>query len=242
MNKNIFILFFIISFSSIICAKNIEIISDVTGNGIEIKNHYKVHVNYRGTLEDGTEFDSSYKRKMPLVFQIGLRQVIQGWEKGIMGMKVGGKRTIKIPPELAYGSTGAGDLVPPNATLIFELDIVNAFKPGYSIIKSKDLMNKQKEGFLIIDIRTDKERKNTGVIKNSIEFTAFNLNGNFNPNFLKNYQQIVTKNDHVVFVSNEGEISSILANGFVEQLGSKNMYSLLGGIQNWIKEGRELLN
>ena len=241
MKKNIYIIIFILSFCSVVFAKNIEIISDTPGYGIEIKNHYKVHVNYRGTLEDGTEFDSSYKRKKPLVFQIGLRQVILGWEKGLMGMKVGGKRTIKIPPELAYGSSGAGDLIPPNATLIFELDIVDAFEPGYSEINSKDLINKQKEGFLIIDIRTAKERKNTGIIKDSIEMTAFNLNGNFNPNFLKDYQQIANKNDHVVFISNEGEVSSILANGFVEQLGSKNMYTLIGGIQNWIKEGRELL-
>ena len=96
---------------------------------MKLEKHFKVHVNYRGTLVDGTEFDSSFKRKKPFIFQIGLRQVIEGWEKGLMGMKVGGKRTLKIPPELAYGKNGAGDLIPPNAILIFDIEIVDASKP-----------------------------------------------------------------------------------------------------------------
>lgn len=208
---------------------------------MEIKNHYKIHVNYRGILEDGTEFDSSFKRNEPFVFQIGLRQVIMGWEKGLMGMKVGGKRTIKIPPELGYGSKGAGKLIPPNATLIFEVEIVNVFEPGYSKLSPENLINKQKEGLILIDIRTEKERNFTGIIKNSLEMTAFDIQGNFNKKFIKMYQLAASKDDHVVFISNEGEISDILANGFVEQLGASHMYSLTGGIQNWIKEKRELI-
>ena len=102
--------------------KTIEILSDVPGTGPKILNHYKVSVHYRGFLEDGTEFDSSFKRNQPFVFQIGTRQVIQGWELGIQNMNVGGKRTIKIPPDLAYGKNGAGDKIPPNATLIFDVE------------------------------------------------------------------------------------------------------------------------
>lgn len=222
-------------------SKDIEILSDIPGEGIEIRNHFKVHVNYRGILEDGKEFDNSFKRNQPLIFQIGLRQVILGWEKGLIGMKVGGKRTIKIPPELGYGSKGSGELIPPNATLIFEVEIVNAFEPGYIKLSSHDLIQKQKEGLILIDIRTERERKFTGVIKGSIEITAFDLQGNFNPNFITTYQAAATKDDYVVFISNEGEISAILANGFVEQLGSINMYSLEGGIQNWIKEKKILI-
>ena len=94
---------------------------------------------------------------------------------------------------------------------------------------------------ILIDIRTKKEREITGVIEGSIEMIAFNLQGDFNPNFINTYQATVTKDDHVVFISNAGEISAILANGFVEQLGSKNMYTLIGGIQNWIKEDRDLI-
>ena len=241
MKKFLITLFISLIVTSNIFSKDIEILSDVPGNGLEIKNHYKVHVNYKGTLEDGTEFDSSFKRNEPFVFQIGLRQVILGWEKGLIGMKVGGKRTIKIPPELGYGSRGAGNLIPPNAVLIFDIEIVNAFQPRYKELTSVELINKQKDGLLLIDIRTDKERKLTGIIEGSIEMTAFDLQGNFNQNFINAFQNIAKKNDHVIFISNEGEISAILANGFVEQLGSENMYTLVGGIQGWIKEKKALV-
>ena len=235
MNKFFFIFILLLSFC--IKANEIEILSDVPGKGIEINNHFKITVNYRGTLENGNEFDNSFKRKQPFVFQIGLRQVIPGWEKGLMGMKVGGKRTLKIPPSLGYGSRGAGDLIPPNSTLIFEIEIIDAKPPGYKKIFSKDLQNYQHQKFILIDIRTLNERKHTGVIENSLEITAFDIDGNFDSNFIKAYQEIASKDNHVIFISNKGEISAILANGFVEQLGAKNMYTLVGGVQNWIKEG-----
>ena len=240
MKTFIYILFIFFITSSNLLSKDVEILFDFPGTGTEIQNHFKVHVNYRGTLEDGTEFDSSFKRNKPFVFQIGLRQVILGWEKGLIGMKVGGKRTLKIPPELAYGSRGSGNLIPPNSTLIFEVEIVDAFKPGYSKIISKNLAQKQKDGFILIDIRAADERKNTGIIKGSIGMTAFDTQGNFKKNFIKLFQDTATKNDHVIFISTDGTISDILANGFVEKLGSINMYSLTGGIQAWAEEGRIL--
>mgnify|MGYP006112936511 CR=1 FL=1 len=240
MKKFIHVLLITFLISSNLLSKDLEILSDLAGTGIEIQKHFKVHVNYRGTLEDGTEFDSSFKRNKPFVFQIGLGQVILGWEKGLLGMKVGGKRTLKIPPELAYGSRGSGNLIPPNSTLIFEVEIINAFKPGYSKIISKNLTQKQKDGFILIDIRAKDEIKKTGTIDGSIKITAFDSQGNFNKNFIKLYQNVANKNDHVVFISNYGTISDILANGFVEKLGSINMYSLEGGIQNWVEEGRVL--
>jgi rhodanese-related sulfurtransferase len=241
MKNFIYSLSIFLFISSNLFSKEIEILSDVLGEGVEIKNHYKVHVNYRGTLEDGTEFDNSFKRNKPLVFQIGLRQVILGWEKGLMGMKVGGKRIIKIPPELGYGSRGAGELIPPNAILIFEVEIVNAFEPGYHNLYPDELIDKQKKGLILIDIRNEKERKDTGVIDGSLKITAFDLKGNFHPNFIKTYQAAVSKSDHVVLISSKGEISAILANGFVEQLGSTNMYTLVGGIENWLNEDRRLI-
>jgi rhodanese-related sulfurtransferase len=230
-----------IFFTSNLFSKDIEILFDKPGNGVEIKNHFKVHVNYRGILEDGTEFDNSFTRKEPFVFQIGIKQVILGWEKGLMGMRVGGVRTIKIPPELGYGSRGAGDLIPPNATLIFEIEIVNAFEPNYSKLSSDQIINKEIKGLIIIDIRSEKERKKTGIIEDSIAIAAFDLNGQFNSNFVKIYQGAVVKNDHVVFVSNEGKISAELANSFTEQFGLINIYSLDGGIQNWINQKKLLI-
>ena len=241
MLKIIYILIVSLFFSSSIFSKELEILSDIPGDGIEIQNHFKVHVNYRGILEDGTEFDSSYKRKKPFVFQIGLRQVILGWDKGILGMKVGGKRTLKIPPELAYGSSGAGELIPPNATITFDIEILDAFPPSYTNLTSEELIIKKNEGIILIDIRSEKERLTSGIIEGSIEITAFDLQGNLSPNFIKNYQIVAKKNDHVAFISSDGEISAILANGFVEQLGSEHMYSLIGGIKNWIAEKKNLI-
>jgi peptidylprolyl isomerase len=82
-----------------------------------------VVVNYRGTLANGTEFDSSYGRG-PFSFPLGGGRVIQGWDEGVAGMKVGGKRKLVIPPDLAYGERGAGGVIPPNATLTFEVELL----------------------------------------------------------------------------------------------------------------------
>ncbi|GLG93199.1 hypothetical protein R5R35_012716 [Gryllus longicercus] len=83
-----------------------------------------LHMHYKGTLEDGTEFDSSYGRGQPLTFTLGSAQVIKGWDQGLMGMCEGEKRKLVIPPELGYGSTGAPPKIPGDATLIFEVELV----------------------------------------------------------------------------------------------------------------------
>lgn len=94
------------------------------GDGAEAKTGNTVSVNYVGTLTNGTKFDSSYDRGTPFNFTLGQGQVIQGWEKGILGMKVGGKRKLTIPPLLAYGEKGAGNVIPPNSTLVFEVELL----------------------------------------------------------------------------------------------------------------------
>jgi peptidylprolyl isomerase len=95
----------------------------VVGEGAEAASGQNVVVNYRGTLENGTEFDSSYGRG-PFSFPLGAGRVIRGWDEGVAGMKVGGKRKLVIPPDLGYGSRGAGGVIPPDATLIFEVELV----------------------------------------------------------------------------------------------------------------------
>ena len=234
------ILFIIMCFTQPLMADGVQINNDIEGEGIEIVKHSKIQVHYTGKLQDGTKFDSSFDRGEPFSFQIGLRQVIEGWETGLMGMRVGGKRTLIIPPELAYGERGAGDLIPPNATLTFDIEIVAVKDPGYGFVKATEIRALQEEGYKFIDIRTEKERDHTGVVPGSLEITAFDIYGNFVPEFMKTFRDLVKLDDNTVFISNEGEIASILANGFVEQLNASNMYALKGGIQQLIKENYKL--
>lgn len=96
----------------------------VVGNGQEVKKGDTVVMNYLGTLTNGTKFDSSYDRNQPFTTQIGVGQVIKGWDEGVPGMKVGGKRKLTIPPSMAYGSQQVGS-IPPNSTLIFEVELLS---------------------------------------------------------------------------------------------------------------------
>jgi FKBP-type peptidyl-prolyl cis-trans isomerase FkpA len=98
------------------------------GTGDEAKNGDVVEVHYTGWLTNKKKFDSSLDRKMPFSFKLGAGQVIRGWDEGVAGMKVGGKRKLTIPPELGYGARGAGGVIPPNATLIFEVELLKINK------------------------------------------------------------------------------------------------------------------
>ena len=94
------------------------------GTGAEAKAGQTVVVHYTGWLTDGTKFDSSKDRGRPFDFRLGGGQVIKGWDEGVQGMKIGGTRKLTIPADLGYGARGAGGVIPPNATLVFEVDLL----------------------------------------------------------------------------------------------------------------------
>ncbi len=95
------------------------------GSGSEAVNGKSVSLHYTGRFIDGKKFDSSRDRDLPFTFTLGAGQVIKGWDKGVVGMRVGGKRHLLIPPELGYGKRGAGGIIPPDATLSFEVELLD---------------------------------------------------------------------------------------------------------------------
>lgn len=128
-----FAVFFIAGCSGADSSKNEGVVTTETGlqyedvlvgEGETPKTGDKVVVHYTGTLEDGTKFDSSLDKESPFEFTIGIGQVIPGWDEGVASMKVGGKRKLIIPANLGYGSAGAGDVIPPNSTLLFDVELL----------------------------------------------------------------------------------------------------------------------
>jgi FKBP-type peptidyl-prolyl cis-trans isomerase len=109
----------------VITASGLEYVDLLVGSGRKAHAGETAIVHYTGKLTDGTQFDSSKVRKAPFPFRLGAGQVIKGWDEGVEGMKIGGIRKLVIPPELGYGSRGAGTIIPPHATLIFEVELLD---------------------------------------------------------------------------------------------------------------------
>ncbi len=102
----------------------LEIEDQIVGDGDEAVVGQTVEVHYTGWLTDGTKFDSSHDREQTFSFKLGGGQVIAGWDQGVAGMKIGGARKLTIPPEMGYGERGAGGVIPPNATLVFKVELI----------------------------------------------------------------------------------------------------------------------
>ena len=243
MKKYFLILISLLIFFNLNAAE-IEIISDKPGDGKKIIYHSWVQIEYTGSFENGEVFDTNVGKNRPLVVQMGMKEVIPGFEQGIIGTTKGTKRKIKIPAELAYGKKGGGDVIPPNTDLIFEFKIVDVLDPNYRLISSDELITLINKNGVALDIRTEEQWKKTGIIKGSFQETAFSKEGKFNVYLMDKVRALAgaeSQNIEIAFISNDGETASILGNAFAEDLGFTNVFVLRGGIKAWIEEKKTLV-
>ncbi len=241
MKKYFLIISLFICFN--LTAAEIEIISDNPGDGKKIIHHSWVQIEYTGSFESGEVFDTNIGKDRPLVVQMGMKEVIPGFEQGIIGTTKGTKRKIKIPAELAYGEKGGGDVIPPNTDLIFEFEIIDVLDPHYKMINSEELIKKINSNAVALDIRLEDQWEN-GVIEGSFQETAFNKDGKFNVYLMDKVRALAgeeSQNIEIIFISHDGETASILGNAFAEDLGFKNVSVLKGGVVQWLSEKRKLV-
>jgi peptidylprolyl isomerase len=241
MKKYFLIISLFICFN--LTAAEIEIISDKPGDGKKIIHHSWVQIEYTGSFENGEVFDTNVGKNRPLVVQMGMKEVIPGFELGIIGTNKGTKRKIKIPAKLAYGKKGGGDVIPPNTDLIFEFEIIDVLDPHYKMINSDELIEKINGNAVALDIRLE-DQWEKGVIEGSFQETAFNKDGKFNVYLMDKVRALAgeeSQNIEIVFISHDGETATILGNAFAEDLGFKNVSVLKGGVVQWLKEKRQLV-
>ena len=208
------------------------------GQGLEALSYSTVDVHYTGRLESGEVFDSSLERGEPFRFTLGAGQVIPGWDMGILGMKAGGRRILSIPPELAYGQRGAGDVIPPNASLIFEVELIAVAPPPFESIDSTALQAKLQSGIKLIDIRRPEEWRETGVVEGSIQSTAFDANGKFLSAFVEMLEGTVQPDEEFAVICRTGNRTAALSNWLATRGGYSNVLNVSDGITRWIEEGR----
>jgi len=213
------------------------------GNGDIAEHGQRVTVHYEGRLTDDTVFDASRPRGQPFSFTIGAGQVIQGWEQGVAGMKVGEMRRLTIPAELGYGATGAGGVIPPNATLLFDIELLAVSMPvSLGQATPADLLQAQKDGVVIVDIRRPDEWAQTGVIEGAETITAFETNGSLHPEFQQKFMALVPSPDTpVLLYCRSGSRTTNLGTALVEQLGFSQVTHLSAGILGWTADGYETI-
>ena len=209
------------------------------GTGNLATTNQQISVHYEGKLIDGTVFDASRPRGQPFSFILGKGQVIKGWDLGVEGMAVGEIRRLTIPPELGYGVTGAGGVIPPNATLIFEVELLGVSKPlTLGQMKSDELLEAQAQGAVIVDIRREDEWRKTGIIDGAKTITAFTKAGRMHQDFQQKFLSLVPSlKTPIVLYCRTGNRTTKLGNALVSQLGYSNLSHLRNGITGWFKDG-----
>ena len=224
-----------------VMAADLQIETLTTGDGAVAEAGMRASVHYEGRLENGEVFDASRPRGQAFSFTIGAGQVIRGWEQGVEGMKVGETRRLTIPPELGYGEAGAGGVIPQNATLVFEIELLDVSVPvTLGEATSKDLVKAREDGVIIIDIRREEEWQETGIIPGAEMVTAFDASGRVHPDFLDSFRSVVPGPDTpVMLYCRTGNRTTSLGNALIEQLGFSNVTHLSDGITGWLAEGNE---
>ena len=220
----------------------IEVIKEGKGEIAGIGQRVTVH--YEGRLADQTVFDSSKNRDQPFSFTLGAGQVIKGWERGISGMKIGELRRLTIPAKLGYGTSGAGNVIPPNATLVFDIELLALSSPTkLGQVSPTELLQAKKEGVVIVDIRRLDEWIQTGVIDGAKTITAFRKNGSLHPDFQREFSKIVPSPETpVVLYCRTGNRTTSLGMALIEQLGFSKVSHLTAGIVGWKKHGHLTVN
>ena len=208
------------------------------GSGDRAEIGMSVSVHYTGKLEDGTVFDSSIPRGQPFTFTLGAGQVIKGWDLGVEGMTIGEKRNLVIPPHLGYGIRGAGATIPPNATLIFDVELLEVTMPiTLGELSPQEFIDAQENGGVVIDIRREEEWKETGIIKGSQTITAFTKNGKIHPDFPKKFFDLIDDVDvPILLYCRTGNRTGILGKALIDQVGQTNVSHLSEGIVGWKKQ------
>jgi len=207
------------------------------GTGAEAVTGAEVSVHYTGWLMNGKKFDSSVDRGRPFSFTPGAGMVIKGWEKGVLGMKVGGKRQLIIPPEMGYGARGAGKVIPPNATLKFDIELLAVHMPKFKSLDNAGLKQELQKHTMIIDIRRPDEWKATGVVKGSKLLTFFDRRGRVNPKFMQKFQKMVKSATEVVLICRTGNRTGAVSKFLSERAGYTGIRSVAHGITDWIRAG-----
>ncbi len=221
--------------------KDLEVSDMVVGSGEKAVLHSQLQMHYTGWLMDGTKFDSSVDRGAPFAFVLGTGSVIPGWEIGVEGMRVGGKRELIIPSALAYGEKGSPGVIPPNAKLRFEVELISATGPKYTNIDNDKFKELAASGVPIVDIRTAEEWKETGVVEGSKLLTAWDDKGKFQANFIEDLGKIAGREEEVILICRTGNRTSQMANALSERLGYTKVYNLENGIVRWMKDGNPVV-
>lgn len=215
----------------------VQVTDVVVGTGAEATLGARVKVHYTGWLMDGKQFDSSRTTDTPFEFSIGAHEVIRGWDIGVQGMRVGGKRELVIPSELAYGKRGVPGAIPSNSTLKFEVELLDINTNVVSDVDTQEVANLIAGGMTVIDLRRQAEWEETGVIEGAKLITAFHDPGGFSKTFLKTLKATVNKTDEFIMIDKNGRRSSYLAGVLTDRKGYTHIYSAKEGMDGWVKAG-----